>query len=138
MSFMDSITGGIAEQLKGQSGGQGNVLSAAMQLMNSPEIGGPVGMAQALAKQGQGDVVTSWISTGKNLPISPDALLKLFGQEKIHQLASGMGMSIPSLLSGLTVVLPEMINKLSPAGSLPSNREAHDTLGELAKSFFRN
>lgn len=138
MSLLDSITGGIADQLKGQAGEQGNLINAAMQLMNSPEIGGPNGLAQSLAKQGQGETVTSWISTGNNLPISPDALLKVFGQEKIHQLAGNLGMSIPSLLSGLTAVLPELIDKLSPGGLLPSNEKAGDALEQLAKKFFHN
>jgi len=63
MSLLDSITGGIADQLKDQAGEQGNLINAAMQLMNSPEIGGPNGLAQSLAKQGQGETVTSWMSS---------------------------------------------------------------------------
>jgi len=138
LSILDKITGGIADQLKGQADEQGNLLNAAMEIMNSPDVGGPSGMLQALTKQGQGDVVNSWLSTGKNLPISPDTLLNVFGQEKVQQMAASMGMSIPSLLSGLSTMLPEMIDKLSPGGKLPAGEEASDALGQLAKNFFRN
>ena len=138
MSILDNITGRIADQLKGQAGGQGNLLNAAMQLMRSPEVGGPGGMVQALAKQGQGDVVNSWLANGKNLPISPDALLNVFGQEKIQQMAGSLGMSIPSLLSGLAAMMPEMIDKLSPGGRLPAGEETSNALDQLAKNFCRN
>jgi len=51
------------------------------------------GLAKLFAQKGQGEAMNSWIGTGKNLPISPEAILGVLGQGRIQELAGKLGMS---------------------------------------------
>jgi uncharacterized protein YidB (DUF937 family) len=42
--------------------------------------------------KGLGDVIGSWVGTGKNLPISGDQLQNVLGKDTISQLASKVGL----------------------------------------------
>lgn len=136
MSLLDSIVKGAAEQLLGGSDPKNNnLLGAAAKLINSPEIGGLAGLAKLFTQKGQGEAMSSWISTGKNLPISPDAILSVLGQGRITELAGKLGLSNGDVGKGLASVLPQLVDKLTPDGNLPANNEASDMLGQLAKKF---
>jgi hypothetical protein len=41
---------------------------------------------------GLGEVVGSWVSTGKNLPVSPDQLQQVMGSGKIQEIAQSLGL----------------------------------------------
>ena len=119
MSLFDSIVKGAAEQLLGGAGQNNNLLAAA-KLVNSPEVGGLAGLAKLFTKQGEGDAMASWISTGKNLPISPDTIVKVLGSGRIQELAGSLGLSNADVQKGLASVLPQLVDKLTPDGKLPA------------------
>jgi uncharacterized protein YidB (DUF937 family) len=135
MSLFDSIARGVVDQMMSGSGTNNNLLGAAAKLVNSSDIGGLSGLMQLFTKQGQGDAITSWISTGKNLPISPDAIQKVLGDSRIQELAGSLGLSASDVSRGLANVLPQLVDQLTPNGSLPAGNEAGDILGQLAKKF---
>lgn len=135
MSLFDSIVKGAAEQLLGGNAGNNNLLGAAAKLINSPEVGGLAGLAKLFTQKGEGDAMASWISTGKNLPISPDAILKVLGSGRVQELAGSLGLSGADVQKGLAGVLPQLVDKLTPDGKLPAGNEAGDMLGQLAKKF---
>jgi len=85
-------------------------------------------IAQCLFKQfrqnGQGDKALSWIARGPNKSISPSELEQALGDEKIDWLTRETGISREELLSGLSRALPETVDKLTPDGRLPTEREA--------------
>lgn len=138
MSLFDSIVKGAAEQLLGGGGQNNNLLGAAAKLINSPEVGGLAGLAKLFTQKGEGDAMASWISTGKNLPISPDAIMKVLGSGRIQELAGSLGLSGADVQKGLASALPQLVDKLTPDGKLPSNNDASDMLGQLAKKFLGN
>jgi len=135
MSLFESLAKGLTEKVLGGATQDNNLLGAAAHLINSPEIGGLAGLAQLFNRQGQGDAMSSWISTGKNLPISPEAILGVLGQDRIQQLAGKLGLSSADVSKGLASVLPQLVDKLTPDGKLPAGNEASDMLGQLAKRF---
>lgn len=135
MSLLESLTKGLAEQVLGGAAQNNPLLGAAAKLINSPEIGGLQGLAKLFTQQGHGDTVASWISTGKNLPISPDAIQKVLGSGRIQELAGSLGLSGAEVQKGLASVLPQLVDKLTPNGKLPEGSEASDMLGQLAKKF---
>jgi uncharacterized protein YidB (DUF937 family) len=65
--------------------------------------------------------MSSWISTGKNLPISPDQLRNGIGEERLRSLAQHAGVSEESASSQLSDLLPGLIDKLTPDGKLPDS-----------------
>jgi uncharacterized protein YidB (DUF937 family) len=81
--------------------------------------GGIQGIVAQLEQQGLGGTVRSWIGTGANQPISPDQIHQVFGSDMVKELAAKVGLS-PDVLAGkLSQVLPQAIDKLTPAGAVP-------------------
>ena len=78
-------------------------------------------MAEAFQQKGLGDLMSSWISTGKNLPISPAQLRNGIGEDSLRSLAENAGMSEESASSQLSDLLPGLIDKLTPDGKLPDS-----------------
>ena len=110
-SLADMLPGGLGGLLGGAaaggvlSGGIGNILK---QLQNS----------------GQGRVAQSWVGTGPNEEIAPDALANALGGDTLDALSRQTGMPRDELLEGLSQYLPELVDKLTPNGRLPSPEEA--------------
>ena len=82
--------------------------------------GGLSGMVQQLEQQGLGPAVRSWIGTGPNQGVSADQLHQALGADTIGRLAAAVGMSPAELTQKLSTVLPNVIDKLTPAGKLPA------------------
>ena len=73
-------------------------------------------------EHGLGDVVNSWISTGENLPITPEQLEQGLGTDRVQQLAEQSGLPQWSVLPMLAQLLPNVIDKLTPQGMCPGGR----------------
>ena len=83
--------------------------------------GGVQGIVTQLEQQGLGGTVRSWVGTGTNQPISADQIHQVFGSETVKQLAAKVGLSPDVLAAKLSQVLPQAIDKLTPAGSVPKS-----------------
>jgi uncharacterized protein YidB (DUF937 family) len=100
-------------------------------------LGGQGGLQNLIGQftsKGLGDIVGSWVSTGKNLPVSGDQLQNVLGKETIGNLASKLGMDSGALTSQLTNLLPNVVDKLTPDGKVPEGdimSQATDLLGGL-------
>jgi uncharacterized protein YidB (DUF937 family) len=81
--------------------------------------GGVDGLLQKLRDGGLGSVVDSWVGTGPNQPVQPHQLGAALGPDTVSQLASKTGISIQSLLPMLAMVLPMIVNHLTPTGQAP-------------------
>jgi uncharacterized protein YidB (DUF937 family) len=66
----------------------------------------------------------SWVATGDNTPIQPSELEGAFGQERIAWLMQQTGMSRQELLADLSRELPQVVDKLTPQGRIPTDQEA--------------
>ena len=75
------------------------------------------------AKTGQRETANSWVRPGPNKPIQPGDLGKAIGNTTLSEIARQSGMSEEDLLAQLSKVLPGVIDKLTPDGKVPSNRE---------------
>jgi uncharacterized protein YidB (DUF937 family) len=124
-------SGGIAAGVPGSAsaGGLGGLLKGAL---GGVLAGGAAGntlssglndLLKQFQQSGQGDIASSWIGTGPNKTISPDDLAKVIGDERINSLAAHTGMSRDELLAGLSRVLPQIVDHLTPEGRLPNEQE---------------
>jgi uncharacterized protein YidB (DUF937 family) len=86
--------------------------------------GGLNDLLKQFQQGGQTDVVQSWIGTGPNKSISPNALSKVLSPDQIKTLTAQSGMSRDDLIATLSQQLPELINQLTPDGRIPTEREA--------------
>lgn len=139
MGLFDALAGQVAGALGGQSGAGGNaaLLQAAMNLINSPQIGGLQGLIARFQQGGLGEVIASWLGSGQNLPISGDQIQAVFGAGQIGNVAQQMGLSSQEVSSGLAGLLPQLVDALSPDGKAPEGdalQTAMGMLGGLLKS----
>ena len=74
-------------------------------------------------QSGLGDVINSWIGTGKNEPVSSGQLRQALGQERISDLSRQAGAPQDELLSQLSKFLPGIIDRLTPNGQLPKEAD---------------
>ena len=89
-------------------------------------LGGLGGLLDKLQKGGLGDAANSWVGPGQNQPVSPGQLGSALGPDIIKTLAQKSGLSEEELTKSLSQVLPGIVDKLTPAGRMP-------TLAELSK-----
>lgn len=120
MGLFDHIAGEAIGKLTGQGSGQSSLLDGVMDMLNNNQAGGIGGLVQSFKDKGLGDIVSSWIGTGSNLPISPEQIQQALGAEQVQQLAGKAGISPETASANLAEMLPNVIDKLTPNGQLPS------------------
>lgn len=131
MSLMDGLMGALGGALGGQQAGGGAsnpMLQLAMQLLAgggqgggaAGGLGGLGGLLAAFERNGLGDIAQSWVGTGQNLPVSPEQLQQVLGGDVLGGLAQQLGLSPQQASSGLASVLPQLVDRLTPQGSVPS------------------
>jgi len=84
--------------------------------------GGVQGVVNEFERNGLGATVQSWVGTGPNAPISADEVHRVVGQDLLQQLAAKAGMSVPELTQKLSQVLPQAVDRMTPAGSVPKTQ----------------
>lgn len=100
-------------------------------------LGGQGGLQNLISQfgaKGLGDVIGSWVSTGKNLPISPEQIKDVLGDDTVKNIASKLGIDSGALTSQLSNLLPDVVDKLTPNGKVPEGdilSQAGDLLGGL-------
>ena len=127
MSFLEDMAG---KELSSMMGSSSNPLvSTVMQMINN-QPGGLSGLVQQFHDKGLGSLVTSWVSTGQNLPISADQLQHVLGSEQVKELAAKAGISPEAAGSSLSQLLPMIIDKLTPNGQLPQTSSSTSSMLE--------
>jgi uncharacterized protein YidB (DUF937 family) len=130
MGLFDSVIGAVSGQLQGGEGLQGlmgmlgakpELLQAATSLLgNDSAHGGLQGLIEKFQQGGLGDVVSSWVGKGENLPISAEQLTNVLGNDTLTGLASKFGVNTSDLAGQLSSVLPGLVDKLTPDGQAPA------------------
>ena len=90
-------------------------------LGGSGGLGGLGGLLQRFQSAGLGDVVGSWIGTGANAPISPDQVKSALGDGLLRTLAEHAGLDEDEAASHLSGLLPQLVDRLTPGGQVPTN-----------------
>jgi uncharacterized protein YidB (DUF937 family) len=136
MGLLDELAGGLLKQVLSSPGAQKALLEMIMGLLKGPESGGLEGMAQKFNEKGLGDTMSSWIGKGENLPISPEQILQVLGSGQLQQIAGQLGVSSEEASSGLAEMLPQVVDKLTPDGSLPSGDVLNQGLSLIMGKLF--
>jgi uncharacterized protein YidB (DUF937 family) len=133
MGLLDALFG----RGKAAGGGTGGDPAALIQaVLGMLAGGGQGGGLQALVRmfqgQGMGDLISSWIGTGRNLPVSADQVKRGLGPDLLSQLSAKAGMAPDAAASNLAELLPALIDKLTPNGNAPNAGLLQAALGMLA------
>lgn len=131
MGLMDQLGQAVGGMMGDQSG-QNPLLQAVLGLLGKDSrIGGLAGLVQAFQKNGLGDIVNSWVSTGKNLPVTPNQIEQGLGNDLLNQLAGKVGLPSDAVTAQLASILPDLVDKLTPHGKIESS--GLDQLMKLAQ-----
>jgi len=93
-------------------------------LKGAPSLQGLGTLLERLTHGGLGGPVKSWVGSGQNQPVAPDQLHKALGPEVVDHLEQQTGMPRDQLLGELSKVLPQVVDKLTPHGRMPTQEEA--------------
>jgi uncharacterized protein YidB (DUF937 family) len=86
--------------------------------------GGLGDLLRRFEANGQGEKAQSWVAAGPNSSIAPGELEQALGPERVQWLVQQTGMSKDELIAGLSAKLPQVVDKLTPEGRIPTPEEA--------------
>jgi uncharacterized protein YidB (DUF937 family) len=102
--------------IRGVAGGTSNPLASQLLQMIEQQPGGLSGWLQHFQEKGLGGLVSSWVGTGQNLPISAGQIEHVLGSTQVQQL------------------LPRLVDKLTPNGRVPTGSGLMEMGMNLLKS----
>lgn len=129
--------GSILGSVLGGNNNQSNMLVSLMPLVLG-WIQRNGGLSQAfnqLNSLGLADAAGSWMRQGTNQQLGPDVVNQIFGNNEISQFAQQTGMDTGAVQMGLSQLLPEVMNQLTPQGGLQDEAAANDEIGALLNQF---
>lgn len=119
----------------------GSLVSALSGLTGGGSQGGGLDIGSILGNMqsgGMADIAASWLGDGDNDAISSDQVTNIFGQDKISDFASKLGLSEEEAVGGLQDAIPSMVDKASSGGSiLDSIGGISGAIGLASKMFGR-
>lgn len=147
MGLLESMLGSVmgSQQRAGApSSGLGSLISMVAnnpQLMqaviamlsNDSSQGGLGGLIAKFQRAGLGNVVSSWVGSGQNQPVSGEQLTDVLGADTMAELAEKLGTSQGDAAGQLSDILPDLIDRLTPQGQAPAGGlgNADDLMGML-------
>ena len=99
------------------------LMGSMLELLGSETSAGLSDILQGFRRAGLDDAVSSWVGTGRNLPISPAQLTRALGPERVTQLAQQSGVTADAAARILSELLPPVIDHLTPDGQVPDCRQ---------------
>lgn len=128
MGILETVLGVI----KGQTGTQAaagadqGLLESVIGMITDPQSGGLSGLIDKISQGGLGEQVASWVSTGKNLPVSAEQIQAALGSPFIQDLAAKFGINTSDVAGSLASILPQVVDKLTPDGQVPQDSSLLD------------
>ena len=92
-------------------------------------LGGLGGLIKQFQQKGFGDTVDTWINAGANRDISSDQVSDVLGRDVVDELSRRTGLSRDQVVVELSRLLPNAVDRLTPEGRLPTQREMARLLG---------
>ncbi|MGB0129092.1 MAG: YidB family protein [Rhodocyclaceae bacterium] len=128
---LGDVLGNVLGAGQGGGGGLGGVLGG---ILGGGGAGGALGgLLEQFQRAGFGEQAGSWVGTGQNLPISPDAMGKVFGEEGLAEIARRAGISTEDASQGLSQLLPEVVDRLTPGGAVPDLDQLSASVDDLSR-----
>ncbi|MBY0428067.1 MAG: YidB family protein [Alphaproteobacteria bacterium] len=120
MNLMNLI---LEQAVKSLSNGpHGAIVQAVLTVVqNNGGTQGITTLVQQFEKNGLGEIVQSWLSTGPNMPVSAEQIQQGLGDAHLQQIAYAANITPSDAAAQLSKILPQIIDKLSPNGQLDTN-----------------
>jgi uncharacterized protein YidB (DUF937 family) len=118
--------GDVLGQVLGGSGGMGGA---------STGLGSLGTLLEGLQRAGYGEQASSWVGTGQNSAIPPDAIEKVFGRGGLEAIARQAGVTEADAAQGLSQLLPEVVDRVTPNGSVPDLDALVASVDEMSRRY---
>jgi uncharacterized protein YidB (DUF937 family) len=92
-------------------------------------IDGLGGLMKQFQQKGLGDTIDSWVNRGTNKDISSRQVSDALGADVVDQLSRRTGLSRDEVISELAKMLPNVVDRMTPDGRLPTPREMERLMG---------
>ncbi len=124
MSLINTLAQLALQKFSGQTGtDQSGMASALSQLL--PTSGGDLDLSALVSRFTSNgtlaSLASSWLANGSNMQLQPSQLISAFGQDKISQFASQIGIGESAASEGLADIIPNFIDKNSEGGQVKSD-----------------
>ena len=113
--------GGATSGLGGKGALMSMLLPLAMQWVQ--RNGGVGALLQRFQQKGYSQQAASWVSTGPNEELAPQAVHDVVGMDELSRLSQQLGVSHEEVSAGMAQILPEVVNHLTPEGNVPDNSD---------------
>ena len=122
MGLIDTLTG-----LFRSSGMQDKLASGIGSMISDGKIN-LSGLKQQADEAGLGDIFDSWVGTGENKPITGEQVKSMATGGRLQELADQAGITIDEAAEEVSKVLPDMVDKVTPDGVLPTDDAVRSSL----------
>lgn len=117
-------------QAQGQMANGGGLLANISQMFQSATGGSTLSgglreLVDRFKAAGQPAHAESWVADGPNMPMDVNDLEKTLGDETLDDLVQKTGLPRAQLLMRLNAALPDVVNRFTPNGRLPTVDEAN-------------
>jgi uncharacterized protein YidB (DUF937 family) len=132
---LDGLLGSLSGGGGARAGGMGGLLTALVPAVGGLLAGG--GLKNVLAgfeANGLGAQAASWVGTGANAPISGADVEKVVGHEQLAGIAGKLGVSESDAAAAVAQVLPAVVDRVTPDGTVPPDDEVDARLGGAARA----
>ena len=130
MALLPVVLGMLANR-----GGSTNALASSM--TGGGGMGGLGGLLEQLTQGGYGRQADSWVGTGTNEPLPPQAWSQVLRPEQLSAIASQAGLSEDQTRHGLSELMPEVVDRLTPQGQLPPADQLLASIDQFSSRFGR-
>jgi len=131
MALLPIVLTMLANRRGGTASGGSAMPSGLSGLGTLAGIGGLGALLNRFHQNGYGPQAQSWVGSGQNEPILPEAVSQVFNQNELSEIASHAGVSQDEARTGLSALLPQIIDHLTPHGQLPSDDQLASRVDEL-------
>ena len=101
----------------------GSTQEASQEASPGSVLDGLGGLVDQFQKKGLGDVIDSWVNRGTNKSVAPDQVSVALGADVVDELSRRTGLSRDDVVTELARMLPNVVDKLTPDGRLPTRQE---------------
>ena len=130
LSMLASRGGGARSGGGGLSDILGQVLGGGAPSGPSSGLGG---LLEQMQRAGFGAQARSWVGSGQNEQITPDAVGQIFGKEGLEEISRRAGVTPEQTSHGLSQLLPEVVDRMTPGGQEPDFDELTKSVDDLRR-----
>jgi uncharacterized protein YidB (DUF937 family) len=132
MGLLDSLEN---QELGNVLGGSSNPVATGLLQMIQNQPGGLQGLVQSFHDKGLGGIASSWVGSGANSPITAEQVHQVLGSDQVKALAAKAGINPDTAGSVIAQLLPTLVDKLTPNGSVPDHSNVLAMASSMLQSF---